>query len=151
METLPERIPPPEVSEAWIRECLRVHPEGVLLTVSGTCMEPALKEGARIELRSPTSPPRVGDVVLLRLPAGLRLHRVLFRWRDRIRTKGDQGMYLDPATSADAVVALWLPNEAAPFRFLRVSWSLIRLFFRPFRPAAVTPGDGDGEHARLLP
>ena len=149
--TLAERTPPPEIAEDWIRECLRLDPWGALLTVSGTCMEPALMEGSKIKLRAPTRPLRVGDVVLLRMAEGLRLHRVLLRFGDRIRTKGDRGTYLDPSASSSAVIAVWETSESHPTRFFKAGLSLARLFARPWMTRFATLVGSDGEHARLLP
>jgi len=144
---LPERTPAPEIAEGWIREALREDPAGARLTVSGTCMEPFLKEGSIVTLRSFGGSVRVGDVVLLRTAAGLRLHRVLLRFGERIRTKGDQGAYLDPASTSSAILGVC---EVSDRRLTRLAWvvrSLGRLLARPW----TAPGRGDAAHARLLP
>ncbi|MEO8500137.1 MAG: S24/S26 family peptidase [Vicinamibacteria bacterium] len=149
--TLPERVPSPEVAEAWIRECLSLHPEGADLRVSGTCMEPALREGSRIRLRSPVGPIRVGDVVLLRTSAGLRLHRVVFQSGGELRTKGDRGLYLDPATSRSEVIARCVTREPRWKALLRAASSAVRLLARPWAPPKNPGRRGDAAHARLLP
>lgn len=145
--SLPERTPAPEIAEGWIREALRLDPAGAQLTVSGTCMEPSLREGSRITLKSFGGSVRVGDVVLLRTAAGLRLHRVLLRFGDRIRTKGDQGAYLDPASTSSAILGVCEVSDHRWTRLARVVRSLGRLLARPW----TAPGRGDAAHARLLP
>ncbi|MGE0452514.1 MAG: S24/S26 family peptidase [Vicinamibacteria bacterium] len=48
------------------------------LRVSGRCMEPAVREGETALLWSAgRRPPRLGDIVLVRTAAGLRLHRLV--------------------------------------------------------------------------
>lgn len=147
---LQERTLPPEITEAWIRECLKAGAGTASLTVSGTCMAPSLPEGTKVTLRSPSGPVRVGDVVLLRTPAGLRLHRVLFRFRDTIRTKGDHGIYLDPAGSLAAVIAVCDTGESQGGRWLQAGRSLARLLTRwlNLRRAG---REGDVAHTCLLP
>ncbi len=145
--SIPERTLTPEVAEDWIREVLRQGPEGAHLTVSGSCMEPSLKEGSRITLRPFDGVVRVGDVVLVRTVAGLRLHRVLLRLGDRIRTKGDQGTYLDPSSPLSAIIGVCEANEARVALLIRAIRSLGHLVARP----RAVSGRGDGAHARLLP
>jgi hypothetical protein len=145
--SIPERTPTPEVAEGWIRDALRQAAAGALLTVSGSCMEPSLKEGSRITLKAFDGTVRVGDVVLLRTAAGLRLHRVLARVGNRIRTKGDRGTYLDPTASLSAIVGVCETGETRVARLVRAARSLARLFTR-FRGAS---GRAEAAHARLLP
>ena len=150
VDSLPERTPPPEVAEQWIRECLSLDPRGAELRVTGTCMEPAIREGARVRLKAPDRPARVGDVALLRTLKGLRLHRVVLRIGSTLRTKGDTGVYLDPASSIGDVIAILSGAEPRWKGLLLASMSLVRLFRRPWA-AAPGAGRGDAEHARLLP
>jgi signal peptidase I len=113
------------------------------VTVSGACMEPSLRPGERITLRKSTGPPRVGDVALVRTPRGLRLHRVVFRFRRMIRTKGDQGVFLDPQVSEADVLAVWESDESPVGSSVRVVLSLARLLNRSFtsRPGSDLQGD----------
>jgi hypothetical protein len=94
--------------EAVLRDCLDAFPL-VRLRVSGGCMAPRLREGDVVELASCVRrPPRVGDVVLVRLPAGVRLHRLLWRplrGAARWRTKADHGRFCDPHVRARDVLA----------------------------------------------
>ncbi len=145
--TLPERPLVPEIAEDWIREILRQEAGGARLTVSGTCMEPSLREGSKITLRRFDGVVRVGDVVLLRTAAGLRLHRVLLRLGDRIRTKGDRGTYFDPSSPLSAVIGVCETKESRLTRLVRATGSLGRVFARSWTAS----GRGDGAHARLLP
>lgn len=145
--SIPERSLVPEVAEDWIREILRQDDQGARLTVSGTCMEPSLKEGSKITLRRFDGVVRVGDVVLLRTAAGLRLHRVLLGLGDRIRTKGDRGIYLDPSSPLSAVIGVCETDEDRFTRLVRVAGNLGRVFARSWTAS----GRGDEAHARLLP
>ncbi len=150
-DSLPVLTPSPEVAEQWIRECLSLDPRGAELTVTGTCMEPAIREGARIRLRLPDRAARVGDVALLRTAKGLRLHRVVFRIGSTLRTKGDTGIYLDAPASSGDVIAILAGAEPRWRGFLLATSSLLRLFGRPWTAVARGAGRGDAEHARLLP
>ncbi|MET0553398.1 MAG: nucleotidyltransferase family protein [Vicinamibacteria bacterium] len=84
--------------ESVLRDCLAGF-DRLRLTVTGDCMRPALHPGDTVVLAPVRSaPPRFGDVVLLRHPAGLRLHRLIWsppglRWR----TKGDRAVFCDPS------------------------------------------------------
>ena len=105
--------------EELLRDCLAEFPH-VRLTVTGTCMEPALAHGERVHLVSAARRrPRVGDVVLARQQEGLRLHRLVFgpplapgwlRWR----TKADRGLLLDPPLAAEDVLASIVRVEGRP-------------------------------------
>ena len=65
-------------AEELLRECLSAFPH-VRLTVTGRCMEPALRHGERVHLvGARRRRPRVGDVVLARQKDGLRLHRLVW-------------------------------------------------------------------------
>jgi hypothetical protein len=91
----------PALSDLIVRDCLERFPS-VRLRVSGECMRPGLAAGDTVRLASPASrPPRLGDVVLVRLPTGLRLHRLVWgppltRRGARWRTKGDRSWLWDP-------------------------------------------------------
>ena len=66
------------LGEAALRQLLASH-SSVRFTVTGRCMEPAIREGEQVRLVGPERrSPRVGDVVLVRLPSGLRLHRLVW-------------------------------------------------------------------------
>lgn len=86
--------------DSVLRDCLAGF-ERLQITVSGDCMRPALHPGDTVVLAPVrSSPPRFGDVVLLRHPSGLRLHRVVWAppgARARWRTKGDRAAFCDPA------------------------------------------------------
>lgn len=150
-DSIPERTVSPDLAEPWIRECLSLDRRGAELTVTGTCMEPAIRDGARVRLRPPDPPARVGDVALLRTAKGLRLHRVVLRIGSVLRTKGDAGIYLDPPSSRGDVIAILAGAEPRWRGLLFALSSLLRLFTRPWTTAARGAGRGDAEHARLLP
>ena len=148
--SIAERAVEPEVAEAWIRDALRIDPQGVCLTVSGTCMEPSLPERSKVTLLPPPAAVRVGDVVLLRTVASLRLHRVLVSGRTGIRTKGDRGMYLDPGAPPSAVIGVCETNESRLALRVRAVLSLARLLARPMAAPFTAGRGGDTPHARLL-
>lgn len=143
---LPERTLSGDVADLWIREALSLHPGGAELTVSGTCMEPAIMEGARIQIRRPSQAPRAGDVLLVSTPAGLRLHRVIFRQGETVRTKGDKGRFLDPPIPDANVLAFADSGETRGVRFARTFVSALRLALR----FGLAPGS-DRAHAAVLP
>jgi hypothetical protein len=101
---------------AVIEDLLGSRPE-VQLTVTGGCMGPALPEGTTVSLTRVGAGPRLGDVVLVRLPAGLRLHRLVWgpplAWR-RWRTKGDRSPSWDPAVDPMAILAWVRETDARP-------------------------------------
>ena len=96
--------------EELLRECLASFPH-VRLTVTGRCMEPALRHGEKVHLvDTARRQPRVGDVVLARQKEGLRLHRLVWgpplaRPGSVWRTKADRGRRLDPPLQKDDVLA----------------------------------------------
>ncbi len=97
-------------AEELLRDCLGAFPH-VRLTVSGRCMEPAIRSGDKVHLvAAGRRPPRVGDVVLARQKEGLRLHRLV--WGPPLapdgsawRTRADRGSLLDPPLAAADVLA----------------------------------------------
>ena len=124
--SLPERTPSPDLADALLRDCLTLDPQGGQLTVSGACMEPLLREGDTIQVETPGRAMRLGDVVLVRTPLGLRLHRVVFRFKETLRTKGDRGIYLDPVVSQRDVVAVWPSTESRAQRAWQAGLSVFR-------------------------
>jgi len=98
-----------ELSDLTLRDCLKRFPS-VSLRVTGDCMRPDPLPGSTVQLVSAVRrPPRLGDVVLVRLPTGLRLHRLV--WgpplaprRSRWRTKGDRSWLWDPALDPGLVL-----------------------------------------------
>jgi hypothetical protein len=132
----------PAVAEALLADCLGAFSR-VRLQVTGTCMTPALAEGDTV-LLAPTRerPPRLGDVVLVRVPEGLRLHRLVFAPPRavpglRYRTQADRGGLWDPAVEPGAVLATVLGVKRTgsdtfhptfdPGRALRSLWRAIYL------------------------
>ena len=79
-------------AEELLRDCLAAYPH-VRLTVSGRCMEPAIRSGDKVHLvAAGRRPPRVGDVVLARQKEGLRLHRLVWgRPSPRPAPRGGRG------------------------------------------------------------
>jgi hypothetical protein len=102
-------------AEALVRGCLAS--EGhALLRVTGACLEPALFDGERVRLAPvATHPPRFGDVVLARMPEGLRLHRLVWPLPGlrslHVRTKADRSPFLDAAIPSTAILATALDVE----------------------------------------
>lgn len=131
--SLGERAVAPRLAEAILRECLVLDPHGGRLTVSGRCMEPVLREGAVIQVEAPAGPVRTGDVVLVRTSAGLRLHRIVLRLGQTLRTKGDRSVFLDPAVAVRDVVGVWVSAESRARSLLRVGLSLGRYILERIR------------------
>jgi hypothetical protein len=126
--SLKERTASPGLADDLLRDCLTLDPKGGQLIVSGTCMEPLLREGDTIQVETPGTTMRMGDVVLIRTPLGLRLHRVVFRFGETLRTKGDRGICLDPVASQRDVVAVWPSTESRAQRAWQVGLSVFRCF-----------------------
>lgn len=63
------------VTDRLITGCLVDFSE-ISLAVTGRCMMPSLREGQRVRLDGRR--PRIGDVVLVRQPSGLVLHRLVW-------------------------------------------------------------------------
>jgi len=105
--------------EEVLRDCLASFPH-VRLTVTGHCMEPALRHGEKVHLVGAwRRRPRLGDVVLARQREGLRLHRLV--WGPPLapagspwRTKADRGQRLDAPLAADDVLASVAVVEGRP-------------------------------------
>lgn len=101
--------------EAALRACLTEFPH-VRLTVSGDCMAPALRPGQVVFLARPSCPARTGAIVLVRPPAGLRLHRVVWGppfagMLGRMRTKGDRSLAFDSPPEPKDVLAVVIGVE----------------------------------------
>jgi hypothetical protein len=124
--SLADRTVAPKLAEDILRECLVLDPRGGQLTVSGRCMEPVLLQGAMIQVEVPARPVRTGDVVLVQTSAGLRLHRIVLRLGQTLRTKGDRSVFLDPAVDVRDVVGVWASAESRTGSLLRVGASLGR-------------------------
>jgi hypothetical protein len=119
----------PDAIDAILRDCLGAFPE-FRLRVTGACMEPALHAGDGVTLSSSSlRPPRIGDIVLVRLPAGLRLHRLV--WGPPLapgswRTKGDRAHPFDPPLLPVAILATVVgPSEPALTQWGRTLSSLV--------------------------
>jgi hypothetical protein len=96
-EVVDPRDLPADRAAAFLRESLRVF-GAVRFRVTGTSMSPAIASGEVVELRAAQAhPPRFGDVVLVDLPEGMRLHRLVFTRSKRQRTKGDGTRVFDRA------------------------------------------------------
>jgi hypothetical protein len=96
----------PAFTRQVIAECAADFAD-VRLTVSGRCMEPALREGDVVTLVAPVRRrPRVGDVVLTSSSTGLRLHRLVWApARGAWRTKADRARTWDPRTREADLIA----------------------------------------------
>jgi len=116
----------------FVEECLAIFLR-VRLTVTGACMGEALPEGSDVTVahRSARSP-RIGDIVLVRQPEGLRLHRLIWgppvalcrQWR----TKADRSRRWDARVAADAIIGTVVGSdrgiEPGGRRVRRAAWSL---------------------------
>jgi hypothetical protein len=101
-------------------------------------MTPAIASGEVVQLLAAESrPPRFGDVVLVDLPEGLRLHRLVFARRARQRTKGDGTRVFDrahaPTNTLGTVVGVERPGRGLVPVSSRVRAVLSLLFGLLFR------------------
>jgi hypothetical protein len=116
----------PSLKDAVLDDCLAGF-DRLRLTVTGDCMRPALEPGDTVVLEpARKTPPRFGDVVLLRHPAGLRLHRLI--WRPPMlpwRTKGDRAAFCDPALRPQDLVATVVASDPRRVR-TRSGWSALK-------------------------
>ena len=133
-------------ADSMLRGCLDEFAM-VRLSVSGDCMMPVLRPGDTVVLAPARHyRPRLGDIVLVRLAAGLRLHRLVPGWPSRgsaRRTKADRAAYWDPPFAPGdllgAVVGLEREGRALPrpARIAPALRSLVRAVLRrtrtPFR------------------
>ena len=91
--------------------------------------------------------PRLGDVVLVELPEGLRLHRLIwgppFVRSNAWRTKGDQAWLWDACTPPEAILGTVIACESGDPRRGRV-WRTVRSLFGGllFRLRLVLAGAG---------
>lgn len=93
-----------EHAEAALADLLAGFPH-IRLRVTGTCMEPCLVPGqTALVAGRQLSPPRWGDVVLVRDPQGLHLHRLVWRGGARFLTKADRSRHLDATWSGGALL-----------------------------------------------
>jgi Peptidase S24-like len=110
---------PASLTEAAWRDCLESFPEASF-TVTGHCMGPSLRHGDVVVVRAASRrPPRVGDIVLARHPAGLRLHRLVvgrgLRGLARgLRTKADRARFLDPPLRSSDLLGTVVACEGRP-------------------------------------
>jgi hypothetical protein len=77
----------------------------VRFRVTGDCMSPGIAPGEEVlVVATAERRPRFGDVVLVATREGLRLHRLVFAFRERLRTKGDRAPGFDgPRRPGDAL------------------------------------------------
>ncbi len=113
-------------ADAVLDDCLAGF-DRLRLTVTGGCMSPSLEPGDTVVLEpARRTPPRFGDVVLLRHPAGLRLHRLV--WRPpflRWRTKADRSPFCDPPLRREDLLATVVDSSPGRAR-ARSSWSALK-------------------------
>jgi hypothetical protein len=105
-------------------EACRALPPGARfrLRVSGRSMEPVLLDGDEVEAeRIADGDARLGDLVVVDLPgAGLVVHRLLWRSRRGLRTRGDGSGLMDPPIAPARFVGRVLGAEGAMTR--RLNW-----------------------------
>jgi Peptidase S24-like len=96
----------PALSRHVLLECLRDFAH-VRLTVSGACMEPALRDGDVVTLVAASRRrPRLGDVVLALVGDGFQLHRLVWAPpRGRWRIKADRAPTWDAAVNEPDLIA----------------------------------------------
>lgn len=95
----------PALRRQVLLECLREFAH-VRLTVSGACMEPALKDGDVVTLVAASrQPPRLGDVVLAAVGDDVHLHRLVWAAGGQWRTKADRAPTWDAAVRKPDLIA----------------------------------------------
>jgi hypothetical protein len=131
----------PVFLEAVLRDGLQTFPF-VELTATGTCMAPDVREGNRLRLvAAARRRPRIGQIVLVKQAAGLRLHRLV--WgpplapsRGPWRTRADRAGGLDTAVQPSDVLASVIMVEGRPLTSRRLApvvkaaWCSLRARFR---------------------
>lgn len=115
--------------------------------VVGTCMEPAIPEGATVVLENvERARPRFGDVVLARFADGIRLHRLVWAPRRASRawrTQADRAWLFDAGLSPGDVLATVVSVDGqvgSPRRVRRAAASLLRTTLRWLRLRLLGPG-----------
>ena len=104
----------PALRHQVLLECLREFAE-VRLTVSGACMEPALRDGDVVTLVAASRrPPRLGDVVLAAVGDSLQLHRLVWAAGGRWRTKADRAPTWDAAIREPDLIATAVEVQSGP-------------------------------------
>jgi hypothetical protein len=111
----------PERADDLLRACLEAFTDA-RLTVTGACMTPALRPGdVALIAAAQERRPKLGEIVLVRLPDGLRLHRLVpgpRRGGSFARTKADRSPCWDPPCAAGdllgAVVGLERDGQRLP-------------------------------------
>ena len=134
----------PALRRQVLLECLREFAQ-VRPTVSGACMEPALRDGDVVTLvAAARRPPRLGDVVLAAAGDGVWLHRLVWAAGGRWRTKADRAPTWDAAVGEPDLIATAVEVQSgrhtrAPRSAVRMLWSLLavsaahlRALRRPF-------------------
>lgn len=123
-------------ADALLRGCFEQFPHA-RLAVTGRCMTPALRPGdTALLVPAHRHRPRLGEVVLVRLPDGLRLHRLVLgppRHGSVRRTKADRSSSWDPPHAASDLLGTVVAVERqgrmlpAPRRLGPTLGSLARL------------------------
>jgi hypothetical protein len=123
------------LTDELLRDALASFPF-VQVTVTGSCMEPAVREGAPLRLVAASRrPPRFGDIVLTTRAERWRLHRLVWgppftapgeTWR----TMADRAVVLDPPLHATDITAIALTRERWPLRCFRTLVALSRAMKR---------------------
>jgi hypothetical protein len=104
----------PALRRQVLLECLREFAQ-VRLTVSGACMEPALKDGDVVTLVAASRrPPRLGDVVLALVGDRVELHRLVWAARGRWRTKADRAPTWDAVLREPDLIATAVEVQSGP-------------------------------------
>ena len=135
----------PALRRQVLLECLREFAQ-VRLTVSGACMEPALKDGDVVTLVATSRrPPRLGDVVLALVGDGVELHRRVWAARGRWRTKADRAPTWDAALREPDLIATAVEVQSGPLtrtprsatRTLRSLLEVAAAHLRALRPRSL--------------
>jgi hypothetical protein len=109
-----------DLAATVLRQCLDSFPH-IRLQVTGECMRPILRHGDVVRIVSTANQaPRLGDIVLVKSAAGLRLHRLVWgppfaatggQWR----TKGDHSSLWDAPVAPEDVLGVVVEVEGPCF------------------------------------
>ena len=73
----------------------------------GSSMLPTIRPNTEVRIRrAGVEDVAVGDVALIRVPDGVRLHRVVEKHGNSLVTRGDNHRHCDPPTEADRVLGV---------------------------------------------
>lgn len=98
--------------------CLRVQ-------ATGRSMSPSLPDGAVVVLGAVPQPPPIGAIVLGLLHDHVILHRVLWRWRNRVFLAGDANAWCDGWMDSEYLAGMVIEWQPITRKSYATRWPLI--------------------------